>query len=97
MDDILTLARELLEQIIPGCSDLCAGDDIRSLAQAVIDITHERDIISAVAESHRAVLHDVATSGVEFSDARVDYVTVQIDTATWQAVQQFHAETDDAA
>ena len=38
-------------------------------------------------ERMRALLGDVGASGVEFSDPRVGYVTVQINRATWNKIQ----------
>jgi hypothetical protein len=39
------------------------------------------------AEEARALLREVAGSGVEQDDPRLDYVTVQMDRATWDALR----------
>jgi hypothetical protein len=39
------------------------------------------------------LLREVATSGVEFEDERVSYVTVQIDRATWFEIKTFVEST----
>jgi hypothetical protein len=38
-------------------------------------------------ERLRALLRDVADSGVAFEDPRIHYVEVQIDTVTWQEIR----------
>lgn len=38
------------------------------------------------------LLSDVATSGVEFDDPRIGYVTVQIDRETWEALAPYRPE-----
>jgi hypothetical protein len=43
------------------------------------------------------LLRDVATAGVEFDDARLGYVSVQIDRATWDAIAHFKEQTPDRA
>lgn len=39
------------------------------------------------AEARDELLLEVAQSGVEFDDPRIDYVTVQIDRVTWDALR----------
>ena len=45
----------------------------------------ERETAAALARAERAeaLVREVARSGVELDDERIDYVTVQIDRATW--------------
>jgi hypothetical protein len=40
----------------------------------------------------RDLLADVATSGVEFDDPRIGYVSVQIDRETWEALAPYRPE-----
>jgi hypothetical protein len=40
-------------------------------------------------------LRDVASSGVEFADERINYVTVQIDAETWRQVRALSGATED--
>lgn len=39
------------------------------------------------------LLREVSTSGVEFEDDRINYVTVQIDKETWQEIQRWRTVT----
>jgi hypothetical protein len=43
-------------------------------------------------ERMRDLLREIAASGVEFEDPRIDYVTVQVDRETWTALGQWKAE-----
>jgi len=49
-----------------------------------------RDITALLDEVERlkALLREVAQSGVEHDDPRIGYLTVQIDRVTWEALQQ---------
>ena len=42
----------------------------------------------------RELLAEIACSGVAFSDPRIDYLEVQISTATWNELEQFRPEQE---
>lgn len=69
------------------------NDDDRS-DELVERLRADAAAVRAERDRYREALREVAASGVEFDDARVGYVTVQIDRPTWQDVQAL-AEADD--
>lgn len=72
------------------------GAAMRRLDQSKDDAYKELERRSSATEFRLngalALLRDVATSGVEFEDERVSYVTVQIDADTMKQIREFPVE-----
>lgn len=66
-----------------GCKS--RHSDVGTALAARIRADAERETAAALARAERAetLVREVARSGVELDDERIDYVTVQIDRATW--------------
>jgi hypothetical protein len=58
--------------------------------------SHRKQYRTATLEAElrylREILRDVACSGLEFEDARLSYVVVQVDRETWARLQAFRQD-----
>lgn len=86
-----------LRKLLDDCGDACnvwrrENAELQSKLDALMntskmvyelaDVKAERDALALRLDAALGLLRDVATSGVEFEDERVSYVTVQIDSDT---------------
>lgn len=89
---------EAMRSVIPWCP----VDDQRRSDNALI--TAARNALPrllAEVERARALLRDIAASGIEFDDGRLRYMTVQVDRTTWCSIRAYLAsargETEEQA
>jgi hypothetical protein len=69
----------------------CLDKDREIISAGELHLADESTIyhLEAKLKALEALIVDVSHAGVELVDPRISYVTVQIDEAVWQAVQQF--------
>ena len=81
---------ELIDEAESCWSCHCAAEDQTCMCSD--DTNH--NVIAARAElaAMRELLRDVATSGVEFDDPGIKYVTVQIDREMWNQLAAYRSE-----
>ena len=75
------------ESPVAGCG--CARCLRAELARERSEIERLTATLQTEVARMRTLLREAALSGVEFTDPRINYVTVQIDAETWATLEEF--------
>lgn len=80
ISDAIWFRQQILPIIREAADERGSGPDpLRSMLREALDYADAID----------ELLRDAARCGVELDDARLRYITVQIDRPTWEALQQW--------